>query len=344
MHKVLSNIIEDMGILFLKRVNGKTSDEALFKDCSDLHPDEIQEIYSMGKVFDRCDGFNPADLIHAWSYRKLQVETYRMASQYNPIPKFGEIYNLFPDNYDLYFEAVRRSDAQDIELCFIFLHGFSERHYKYEIMFLFPQILKALPKSEILAVQLPYHMRRSPKEQPYSGAFLFDSCPITTIEGTRQAVYDVSQVIAYAKERYKKVVVGGFSLGGHIAAFLGTCDDRPDLYIMGQAGAALPESLKHLLVCPGIIQKSKRWISKGVDFKQLYMPIELTKYKPIVPGEKVISIAGTGDKLITYDKAMKLRDFYHCKCCIDYQAGHMGLAFEHKAVLSELMKTLKEWL
>lgn len=87
-------------------------------------------------------------------------------------------------------------------------------------------------------------------------AYIFDSCPIVTIEGIRQAVHDVSQIISYAKENYMKVIIGGFSLGGHVTAFLGTCDDRVDLYVMGQAGAGLPESLRYLPVC--LIKYSQR--------------------------------------------------------------------------------------
>lgn len=202
-----------------------------------------------------------------------------MPSSYQPIKELQSLYQSFPENHQIYIELISERNSNILpKNSFIYLHGFSERSYENEIKYLFPKILTKLPNLEIIAVHLPYHMLRSPKNQPYSGCYLFDSSPLVTIEGIRQAVDDVSQVLSYVKERDKKVMVGGFSLGGFITSFLGTCDARADAYIIGQAGARLPRTLKELTICPGLADKREKWIQKGLDFERLYSPLQLTHY------------------------------------------------------------------
>lgn len=202
--------------------------------------------------------------------------------------------------------------------------------------------MREFPNLEIIAVHLPHHMLRSPKNQPYSGCYLFDSSPLVTIEGIRHAVHDVSQVLSYVKERDKKVMVGGFSLGGFITSFLGMCDARADLYIIGQAGARLPRTLKELTICPGLAEKREKWIQKGLDFERLYSPLQLTHYHPTVSPEQIVSIGGIYDKLVKFDTVKELRQRFNCLYEIDYEAGHIGLISEMNSVKEKVINIMEK--
>lgn len=157
----------------------------------------------------------------------------------------------------------------------------------------------------------------------------------------RQAVYDLSQIISYAKDHYDSILVAGFSLGGHVVSYLGTADNRADLYVMGQAGASFGESLKHLTVCPGLYHKGKRWIKEGRDFDLMYQTIELLNYPSLLKPEQVVSIAGIYDRLITFDRANNLKKHFKPVYNINYRAGHIGILVESKYVVRAFFKILK---
>ncbi|GMQ63599.1 alpha/beta hydrolase family protein [Vallitalea maricola] len=345
MNTLLANAIEKMGIKFFASINRKKSNSQIFKECNKLTSDEIKSIYSRITVFNKNEFFDEPVLINKKVVNGMDVNTYTMPSLYIPIKKYQNIYNTFSENKNIYFEhmACKNSNKKQ-KTALIYLHGFSERNYNNETKYLFANLVKQYNDLDILAVQQPFHMLRSPNNQPYSGAYIFDSCPIVTIEGIRQSVNDVSQVISYAKQNYTKVIVGGFSLGGHVTSFLGTCDDRADLYIMGQAGAKLPETLNYLSVCPGLYAKKDEWINSGQEFELLYDPIELLKYNPIIPKEKVVSVAGFNDRLVTYERVEELRNLFKSQYNIDYKSGHIGLLLEWKVVMKPLLKIIDEEL
>jgi len=322
-------------------MNRKQSRTEIFNDCAELDYIKIQSMYSRIKIFSKCEMYNKPDLIDSRCYSNLEINTYTMKSKYSPINAFQNLYSLFWENRNIYFEVIKACNSKKQQkISLIYLHGFSERSYENEIKYLFSKLIVEIPHIEIIAVHLPYHMKRSPEGQPYSGAYIFDSNPIVTIEGFRQAVNDISQILSYAREKYERVIIGGFSLGGFVTSLLGTCDDRADLYIIGQAGAHLPRTLKNLRVCPGLYAKKERWIKQGIDFESLYSPIELLNYKPLVPPEKVVSIAGLYDKLIRFEDVKKLRHLYKSSYNINYFAGHIGLLFETKKVKIEVMSVI----
>jgi len=337
MKKELSNIIEFIGVQLCKVANRKKSDENLFKE---LEMEDVNSIYSDVKVFNRCDTYHNPVLENEKTVGKVKVVTYSMPSKYDPIPQYQNIYQNFIENQTIYFDKVSsKTVSKQQKICLVYIHGFSERTYINEIKFLFPKLIKKI-EMDIFAFHQPFHNKRSPRNQPYSGAYIFDSHPVVSIEGVRQAVHDVSQVISYAKDHYDTVIVGGFSLGGHIVSYLGTCDNRADLYIMGQAGANFPETLFNLTVCPGLSKKRSKWFKQSKDFIKSYQAIELLDYPSVLKPNQVLSVAGIYDKLITYNRVEKLRQHFKPTYIINYNAGHIGILFEANKVLTKFIKII----
>ncbi|SDZ26473.1 hypothetical protein SAMN05421736_108169 [Evansella caseinilytica] len=341
MNKLLSSFVENMGIEAFKIANRKRTQSKVFRNCNHLDYHEIQSVYSKMEVFDSCEKYGTPVLMNSRNYHHVQVNTFSMASMYKPVSIFEKVYDIFLENKQIYFEEMKnvQSDNKGKD-CFIYLHGFSERSYGFEEKYLFSELIAEIPSIEILAVHLPYHMKRSPGNQPYSGAYIFDSYPVVTIEGFRQAVNDVSQVLSYAREKYKKVIVGGFSLGGYVTSFLGTCDNRGDLYIVGQAGDRLPYTLKNLTVCPGLFSKMQKWMKQGIDVEGIYAPLEIHQYTPVVSPEKVVSVAGKYDKLVAFQSVERLRGLFKSRHNINYSAGHIGFLFEASKVKKEIIKLI----
>jgi hypothetical protein len=341
LNKTLSDFIEDFSIALFKIKNKKKSDLKAFQECSSIEYNDIQSVYKDCQLFESCSIYNPPAFVGSRIRHKVQTSIFKMDSMFKPVPIFQKPYDSLPENKQIYFEEIKnlRSDAKE-KTCLVYLHGFSESGYTPEKILIFKELIAKMPEMEVLAVQLPYHMMRSPKNQPYSGAYFLDSYPIVTIESFRQAVNDVSQVLSYAKEKYKNVIVAGFSLGGFVVSFLGTCDDRADLYIIGQAGVHIPKTLINLSICPGLSEKKDNLIKQGVDFESLFEPIELSNYQSILPSEKVISIAGLYDKLIAFEDVEMLRCFFNGVYNINYSAGHRGIIFEMKKIKMRIMKII----
>lgn len=339
MIKIVSDSIEFLGIKLFEWINRRKSDSGMFIH---LPMDNISDLYQDQAIFDRCDDFNEPELLKVRTSSDMEIGTYRMDSKYIPIEEYSSLYHQFSENKNIIFEHIKLiKSTEERRTCLIYLHGFSERNYNNQISFLFPKLLNNF-SIDVFAVHQPFHMLRSPNKQPYSGAYLFDSHPVVTIEGLRQAVHDISQIISYAKEHYERIIVAGFSLGGHVVSYLGTADNRADLYVMGQAGASLGESLKHLTVCPGLYHKKKIWIREGRDFDLMYQTIELLNYPSLLMPEQVVSIAGIYDRLITFNRVINLKNHFKPVYNINYRAGHIGILMEYKYVIKRFFEILRE--
>ncbi|QOR35100.1 hypothetical protein IMX26_16830 [Clostridium sp. 'deep sea'] len=340
MHKIFSDLIENAGTSFFSLANKKATNQNTFNKINKLNAKQITNIYQNIKVFNSYLATSKVDLIKTNETKNIKYKTYKTKSLYEPVANFSSIYNELVENHYLYYDLLRHKSVNTTDLAIIYIHGFSMRNYGREYK-LFSKLINSNKDLSVYATQLPYHMNRSPLNQPYSGAYTFDSCPLCSIEAIRQAVHDISQLISIIKNKHKKIIVGGFSLGGYVTSLLATCDNRADLYIVGQADSDLPTCMNDTPVCPGLQKNKSIWTNNKENFQSLYEPLNLLKHKPAVKGSKVVSVAGKYDKLINYNTVLKLRKFFNSKYNIDYKAGHIGFLLEAKPVLSKLIDAIE---
>ena len=341
MRKVFSDLIENIGTGYFSLANKKATNANIFKEINKLQPAQINDLYKLTQVFKSCLSTSELELIKATMSKQTMRKTYKAKSLYKPLPQYEALYNQFTENHDIYFDLLQAKDVSTTDVALVYVHGFSMRNYSREYK-IFSKLIANDKNLSVYTIQLPYHMSRAPQAQQYSGAYVFDSCPICTIESLRQAVHDVSQLISTIKNSHKSLMVAGFSLGGYVTSMLATCDNRADLYVIGQADSDLPTCMNNTTVCPGLQKNKSIWTNNKEKFQSFYEPLNLLNHKPAVTDNKIVSVAGKYDKLIEYKTVLKLREFFNSKYNIDYDAGHIGFVLEAKPVLTELLNAIAE--
>lgn len=75
----------------------------------------------------------------------------------------------------------------------------------------------------------------------------------------------------------------------------------------------------------------------------MYQTIELLNYPSLLRPEQVVSIAGIYNRLITFDRAINLKNHFKPVYNIDYRAGHIGILMEYKSIIKTLFEILRNW-
>ncbi len=340
MLKTISDFLEKTGIKITQIIK---KDEELIQDFEDnlyMNSNKIMDIYKNQSFFSiNNDILDEKHIQREVFDKKITIDKYKAKSTYKKNDIIQNICKKLNISDDIYYYKISKKKADNV---LVFLHGFGEETYKYHIKYLFIPLIKKMKNLDILLIELPYHMNRSIKLQNYSGSYFFDSFPLFTIEAIRQSVSEISQFITTYKNLYKKIVLSGFSLGGHIVSYLATCDDRADLYICGYSGTQLDDTIENLELCPGLINKKKRIQENGLNFKLLYQILDLNNYLPAVSDNKVFSIAGLYDKVVTHNKVEEFRKMFDSKYNVDFKSGHLELVLEIPKGIKEIKKVLKK--
>jgi dienelactone hydrolase len=173
------------------------------------------------------------------------------------------------------------------------LHGFSMGQPRLDGFALFAAQWFARGL-DVALLTLPYHGARSPREARFSGQRFAQPDPTALNDAVRRAAYDVHVVRGWLREQ-TGLPVGllGLSLGGYIAALLaGLCDDLDFVMPM------VPP------VCIGDL--AWRFVARDAgttpysrdELRATYRVHSPLTYRLRVPKERVLIIAGRGDRIV----------------------------------------------
>ncbi|MEM1155744.1 MAG: alpha/beta hydrolase family protein [Pseudomonadota bacterium] len=234
----------------------------------------------------------------------------------------------------------RHSDGPRPTICVI--HGFMADPYWLNRMFL------ALPwfyrqGYDILLFTLPHHGKRQSRLSPFSGHGLFAGGVCQLNESMAHAVHDFRIFMDYLESRgVGKIGVTGISLGGYTSALLAAVEDRLHFSIPNVPVASLPDLVLEWfpinLAIKSLLKTTKTSIREARHMMAVHSPLT---YQPLIPKERLMVIAGAGDRLAPPKHARLLWDHWD-RCRIHWFPGNHLLHLDKGKYLKEIARFLKE--
>ena len=206
----------------------------------------------------------------------------------------------------------------------IFLHGWITPFHHQSVRF-----AKDLAKSgySTYMMELPYHMRRTPPGR-FSGIHMINADPRILYHGIRQAIADVQKLIrALRAQGVESIHLAGLSMGAHICGIASAIQEDIDSLLL-----IIPVSdyLHTILHAP--ILKSSREILKELpvtseELQRFFAPLELTRYQPLVPSDKILIVNGVYDRIVFSDKVRHLWKVWGLPSLLEVPHSHVSLFF-----------------
>jgi predicted esterase len=257
-----------------------------------------------------------------------------LTSPYTPVvndvfnePKFDPVKNMIIHRY-------KRKKKDNQKTAVLFIHGYAESHFIFHEQFYF-RFLANQFKSNIFALELPYHLQRQPKKSPFSGAYFLNGNPVRMFEAFRQSIHEIKLVIDYLRGKYDKIILYGSSLGGHLVAHLSQLVDDIDII----TALASPFLFK-LATKTNIVPIAHNSVSQlGAEnltsyFKILY-PTNMKYYTPHTTNERTAIIGGEYDRIVPFEMVQDLGKMLH-KPIFPYPGGHLTILIWFRPLLRQI--------
>ena len=222
------------------------------------------------------------------------------------------------------------------------IHGFMADPYWLNRLFL------ALPwfyaqGYDILLYTLPHHGRRRSRLSPFSGHGLFAGGLSHLNESMAHAVHDFRIFMDYLEGRgVSRIGVTGISLGGYTSALLAAVEDRLHFSIPNVPVASLPDLVLEWypmnLAIKSLLKLSKTSVREVRHMLAVHSPLT---YQPLIPKERLMVIAGAGDRLAPPKHARLLWDHWD-RPRIHWFPGNHLLHLDKGKYLKEIARFLRE--
>lgn len=218
------------------------------------------------------------------------------------------------------------SNMEEKKTALVYIHGFAESKFTLHEPTYF-RLFHRVFECEIYALELPYHLHRQPLDSPFSGSYFINGNPIRMLEAFRQSIQEIISLTRYLREDkgYKRVILLGTSLGGHLVAvcsqFLEGIDivaalASPFLFRLGSRTSIAPIATKTAT------EVKKRDLAKY--YKILY-PCNLKYFSPFTTNENTVIIGGRFDRIVPFEWVQDLATMLE-KPLLHYPGGHVTLA------------------
>lgn len=179
----------------------------------------------------------------------------------------------------------------------------------------------------VLLVEQPYHMQRSPAHSRYSGEFSIGANLPRTVNSIEQAVWDVQVMVSWLMQQgVDKVGVAGESLGGLVTALVAQFEPRLAYAIPIMPAVRLDKVFWR--------SRLSREVRKGIIGQGLTPQMTAHGLRAIFPGryplaiapERVMIMQGTGDRVVFPEYAVRLAQRWGCKLVLS-RHSHTTLLF-----------------
>jgi pimeloyl-ACP methyl ester carboxylesterase len=255
-------------------------------------------------------------------------------------PRLRESYPKLRRNMRAAAQYWRHDDGPRPTICVI--HGFMADPYWLNRMFF------ALPwfyrqGYDILLYTLPHHGRRRARLSPFSGHGLFAGGISRLNESMAHAVHDFRIFVDYLESRgVTKVGVTGISLGGYTSSLLAAVEERlhfaiPNVPVVSLADLVL-EWFPLNLPIKGMLKASGTSVRDARHMLAVHSPLT---YRPLIPKERLMVIAGAGDRLAPPKHARLLWDHWD-RPRIHWFPGNHLLHLDQGKYLKEIARFLKQ--
>lgn len=224
-------------------------------------------------------------------------------------PKMREIYPRQRRNMRAMAQYWRHDDGPRPTICVI--HGFLADPYWLNRRFLaLPWFYKQ--GYDILLFTLPHHGRKQSRISPFSGHGFFAGGIANLNESMAHAVHDFRLFVDFLEDRgVDRIGVTGISLGGYTTSLLAAVEERLHFAIPNVPVVSLPDLVLEWFPASvpvkALLKASGTSVHEARHMLAVHAPLT---YKPVVPKERLMVIAGAGDRLAPPKHARLLWDHW----------------------------------
>ena len=222
------------------------------------------------------------------------------------------------------------------------IHGFmADPYWLNRMFFALPWFYKQ--GYDILLYTLPHHGRRQSRLSPFSGHGLFASGISHLNESMAHAVHDFRIFMDYLESRgVTKVGVTGISLGGYTSSLLASVEERlqfaiPNVPVVSLLDLVL-EWFPINVPIKALLKASNTSVREARHMVAVHSPLT---WQPLIPKERLMVIAGAGDRLAPPKHARLLWDHWD-RPRIHWFPGNHLIHLDKGKYLKEIAGFLRE--
>jgi pimeloyl-ACP methyl ester carboxylesterase len=272
-----------------------------------------------------------------------RVELVRFPSPYVPLnPDLRRSYLRHVPNATARAQHWRHEDGPRPTLCVI--HGFGASPAWFNSVFFSLHEFFA-EGWDIVLFTIPFHGGRRGPHAPFNGAELFTNGSSRLNEAILQAVCDLRVLVSYLiGTGAPRIGVTGLSLGGYTTAVLASVEPRLDFAIPNATVASIPRLFRDWFpanVSAAVLRRVKG-IPDDIVEQGLMVTSPLT-YAPALPRDRLMVIAGLGDRLTPPAHSIELWEHWQ-RPALRWFPGSHTLHFQRDDYLDamrELMATAR---
>lgn len=231
-------------------------------------------------------------LVSKW----LRTTTLSWESQHDVLcPRYRYRHETeYQANHTVWARWMRPDGAQRKD-CLLYVHGWLEPGSWVEEAFVFPRWMRELDV-DVVHVSLPFHGRRNPKSALFSGEYFWTADLVRSIEGVRQAIFDVRSTLGWLRQQgYERVGATGISLGGAFAMLLACLPPTPDYVIPIVAHLHLGEAVEDATILWRVKRDLDRFGAGPEERRRIFERLGLERARPVLPPEKQLWVEAHDD-------------------------------------------------
>ncbi|MHA1973196.1 MAG: alpha/beta hydrolase [Candidatus Hodarchaeales archaeon] len=215
----------------------------------------------------------------------------------------------------------------------LFVHGYAENTFKFHELGYF-SLLSYKFKSDIVALELPYHFERQPADSSFSGAYFFNGNPVRMVEAMRQSVQEIVMLTKYLQGVYDKVILFGISLGGHLLALV--TQFVSDVTIISALSSPFIFNLnpKIVPVSRSIVSNLKK--QRHLDWYKILGLANLKYFRPLTTNKETFIIGGRYDRIVPIQRVQALSSLLQRPLFV-FNGGHVSLFFWLDSLLNKII-------
>ncbi len=269
-------------------------------------------------------------------------EVVRFDSPFEPVhPAQHESYLRHRDNRVAAARMIRHLDGPRPTL--VAIHGFTAEGYLLnEWFFALPWFYRM--GCDIVLFTLPFHGPRQTRFSPFSGHGFFAGGPSRTNEAIAQSVFDFRILLDWLqRERgVEQVGVTGLSLGGFIASMLASVENRLAFSLPNVPIISLADLVLEWQPVGTLMRAALATVRMDLaDARRLTAVSCPLTYPPVLPQERLMIVAGAGDRLAPPKHSRLLWDHWE-RCRIHWFPGSHSLHLDRGAYLVEMARFMVE--
>jgi pimeloyl-ACP methyl ester carboxylesterase len=198
---------------------------------------------------------------------------------------------------------------------------------------------------DVLLYTLPFHGQRAEKSSLFSGYGYFANGLTGFAEAMAQAVHDFRSIVDYLQfTGVDRIALTGISLGGYTTALIAAVEDRIDAVIPNVPVVSIEAELDEWFPASKLFTLGRKLgrisLEDFVAASAFHSPLN---YRPLVPRDRRLIIAGLGDRLAPPEQAEMLWRHWD-RCALHWFPGNHILHVSQPEYLRRMTRFMREFM